>query len=284
MGRWSRLPVLAGIGLALCKLLVKDHGCHVYLGARNPTKGEGCVNTIVSEVPDAAGKIEVLTLDVTDDKSVAAAAESLKAKGVTLYGLVNNAGVGLAQAGAPGSAAGIMATNVYGVKRVTEAMVGLIDPAEGRIVNVSSGGASMYLKKQDEATKVLFSNPDITFSELEAALNEKVAANNVGMGNGYGLSKAVLTAMTLIHAKAYPQLKVVSLSPGFIDTPMTAGFGARLTPEQGCVSSIRCLFQPVTSGFYYGSDGLRSPLTMTRDPGTPEYEGEDNPSQEKYNK
>ena len=53
-----------------------------------------------------------------------------------------------------------------------------------------------------------------------------------------------------------------------------AGFGAKLSPEQGCVSSIKCLFAPVTSGWYYGSDGLRGPLTMTRDPGTPEYQGE----------
>merc|ERR550537_1097501 len=104
------------------------------------------------------------------------------------------------------------------------------------------------------------------------------------MGGGYGMSKAALSALTLIHAKAYPNLKVVSLSPGFIDTPMTAGFGAKLTPEQGCQSSIKCLFEPVTSGFYYGSDGLRSPLTMGRDPGMPEYEGEDDPSQEKYNR
>ena len=58
---------------------------------------------------------------------------------------------------------------------------------------------------------------------------------------------------TLVQAKLYPNLKVVSLSPGFIDTPMTAGFGARLTPEQGCVSSIKCLFEPVTSGYYYVS-------------------------------
>lgn len=65
---------------------------------------------------------------------------------------------------------------------------------------------------------------------------------------------------------------------------MTKGFNAKLTPEQGCVSIIKCLFEPVTSGFYYGSDGLRSPLTMTRDSGTPEYEGEDDPQQEKYNK
>ena len=43
----------------------------------------------------------------------------------------------------------------------------------------------------------------------------------------------------------------------------------RLSPEQGCVSALKCLFEPVTSGYYYGSDGLRSPLTMTRDPGAP---------------
>ena len=40
----------------------------------------------------------------------------------------------------------------------------------------------------------------------------------------------------------------------------------------------------VTSGHYYGSDGLRSPLTMTRDPGMPEYEGEPDPQEQKYNR
>ena len=274
----------SGIGLALCKLLVRDHGCHVYMGARDTAKGENCLKGILEEVPDAAGKIEVLQIDVTDGASVAAAAASLKAKGVTLYGLVNNAGVGLAQPNAPNGAEGILATNYHGVYTVTEAMAGLVDGSEGRIVNVSSGGASMFLKKQDEATKALFSNPNVTKPELEAAIKGFVDSGNTGMGNGYGLSKAALSALTLIQAKQYPNLKVVCLSPGFIDTPMTQGFGARLTPEQGCVSSLKCLFEPVTSGFYYGSDGLRSPFTMTRDPGTPEYEGEDNPTQEKYNK
>jgi len=254
------------------------------MGARNTTKGEGCLKGILEEVPDAAGKIEVLQIDVTDGASVTAAAAALKAKGVTLYGLVNNAGVGLAQPGAPSGAEGILATNYHGVHTVVEAMVSLVDPSEGRIVNVSSGGASMFLKKQDAATKAIFSNPDVTKPELEAAIKAFVDSGNTGMGNGYGLSKAALTALTLIQAKQYPNLKVVSLSPGFIDTPMTAGFGARLTPEQGCVSSIKCLFEPGTSGFYYGSDGLRSPLTMTRDPGMPEYEGETEPSQEKYNR
>ena len=65
---------------------------------------------------------------------------------------------------------------------------------------------------------------------------------------------------------------------------MTDGYGAKLTPEQGTVSLMRCLFGDVVSGNYYGSDGLRSPLTVTRDPGTPEYEGEENPDASKYNK
>ena len=46
--------------------------------------------------------------------SVAAAAKTVKAKGVTLYGLVNNAGVGLAH-GDVGGAAAILNTNFYGV-------------------------------------------------------------------------------------------------------------------------------------------------------------------------
>ena len=110
-----------------------------------------------------------------------------------------------------------------------------------------------------------------------------VAAGNLGMGGGYGLSKAALTTLTMIQAKQHPHLTVVSLSPGFIDTAMTAGFGAKLTAEQGCLSSMVCLFGPVTTGCYYGSDGKRSPLTCTRDPGTPEYEGEPNPDPAKYN-
>jgi len=274
----------SGIGLALCKLLVRDHGCYVYLGSRNPTKGEGCLKSIVAEIPAAAGKIEVLQLDVTDQASVEAAAASLKSKKVSLYALVNNAGTGLNQPDSPSSADGILATNYHGVHAVTEAMAALIDPNVGRIVNVSSGGASMFLKKQDAASKALFSNPDVTKAEIEAAVQAFVDSGNVGMANGYGLSKAALCALTLVQAKKYPNLKVVSLSPGFIDTPMTQGFGARLTPEQGCISSLKCLFDDVTSSFYYGSDGLRSPLTMTRDPGMPEYEGEDNQTQERDNR
>ena len=64
---------------------------------------------------------------------------------------------------------------------------------------------------------------------------------------------------------------------------MTKGYNAKLTPEEGTKSSVHALFADVTTGFYYGSDGLRSPLTCTRDPGTPEYQGEADPDPAKYN-
>lgn len=276
----------AGIGMALCKILVTEHNCYVYLGSRNQERGEASKKLIVDNFPDAASKIEVLQLDVTKEDSIKAAAEALKNKNVTLYSLVNNAGIGLGT-GVKGDCdsvtTNIMETNFYGVKRVTEAFVNLIDEKEGRIVNVSSGAASMWLRGQNEETKKIFSKPE-SFKQVEDALKANIASGNVGFGEGYGLSKTALTAMTIVQSRQYPKLKVTSLSPGFIATAMAAQFGAKLTPEQGCVSSIKCLFGDVTSGFYYGSDGLRSPLTCTRDPGTPEYEGEENPDPAKYNK
>jgi NAD(P)-dependent dehydrogenase (short-subunit alcohol dehydrogenase family) len=269
----------AGIGLALCRQLAVDHGCFVYMCSRSPERGAVGMKKILDAHPEAAGSLELLTLDVADPVSVAAAAASLKSKGVKLYALVNNAGIGF-QTDA-GDVQALFDTNFYGPKRVSEALVDLIDSSEGRIVNVSSGAASMWLRNQSNEQKRLFASADTTWEQLETAVMAALPGAPMG---GYGLSKAALCTYTMIQAKMYPNLKCTSLSPGFIATAMTQGFGARLTAEQGTVSYMRCIFGDVVSGYYYGSDGLRSPLTVTRDPGTPEYQGEDNPNATKYNK
>merc|ERR1712156_1361873 len=145
----------SGIGLALCKLLVKDHSCHVYLGSRDVSRGNAALKTILDEVPDKSDKIEV-----GNDESCISAAQVLKAKGIKLYALVNNAGVMRAEADV------VLNTNFKGPKRVTDAFIELIDKSEGRIINVSSGAASMWLRHQDSATKEFFTNPDISFESL----------------------------------------------------------------------------------------------------------------------
>lgn len=278
-----------GIGYALCKQLVLEDNCTVYLGARNADRGTKAVRDIQdlaqqSCVSEKAKNIHFLLIDVSDDASVQEAAATLKAQlggSGSLYGLVNNAGIGLKTGS--GCENELLATNFYGPKRVTDAFISMIDQ---RIVNVSSGAASMYLRDQSPDVKNFFTDTGTTWEALAAEVERRKTLGGGGLGV-YGLSKAGLNLLTIQQSLLYPNLMCCSISPGFINTQLTAGWGAKLTPEQGTVSIRKCLFSSdVVSGYYYGSDGLRSPLTMTRDPGTPEYEGEDESTidRSKYNK
>ena len=114
----------------------------------------------------------------------------------------------------------IIETNFKGPIRVSEAFLQMIQDG-GRIVNVSSGGASSWVRQQDEATKKFYSDPDVSKEALEADVAKQAAGAEGGWPGTYGLSKAGLTAYTLYQAKAYPHLTCVSLSPGFIQTNMT---------------------------------------------------------------
>ena len=118
---------------------------------------------------------------------------------------------------------------------MTEAFLQLIQDG-GRIVNVSSGGASSWVRQQDEATKKFYSNPDISLDALVADVAKQAAGAEGGWPGTYGLSKAGLTAYTLYQARAYPHLTCVSLSPGFIQTNMT-----KVSPRRPFLSSPRAV-------------------------------------------
>ena len=135
-----------GIGYAICKLCVEKHDCYVYMGSRDEAKGKAAIEQMNKECPATVGKIEVLKVDVSSDKSVADAKVALEGRlgGQKLYGLVNNAGIGWGN-----TADAIMNTNVYGVKRMSEAFIPLLDASTGRVVNLGSGAGPMYVKKQD---------------------------------------------------------------------------------------------------------------------------------------
>merc|ERR1719401_814464 len=87
-----------GIGFALCRQLAADHGFEVLLGSRDAGRGEAAVQSILKKHPELKGKVDALELDVSDDKSVTAAAklvsERFAAEPTPLYGIINNAGVG----------------------------------------------------------------------------------------------------------------------------------------------------------------------------------------------
>ena len=260
------------------KILEKEPEAFVYLGSRDAGRGEKAVADIKSELgAGAEERIVCLPLDVTSDESVAAAAAAVEAP---LYGIVNNAGVGF---GLP--IADTLAVNLFGSRRVSEAFIPLLDQAAGRVVNIASASGPMFVAGCGSGNKLATQLSDLdampsSFEELEAAVNEAYPPGCPDYdGASYGLSKACLTAYTVQLARRFPALRVNAVTPGFIDTDITKGMGARNPPEKGTIAPYFCLFEDVpfdpengVNGRYYGSDSVRSPLDRYRGPGDPPYD------------
>ena len=118
-----------GIGLAIVKRILNEFSdSFVFLGSRNRERGEKAIEETIIELGESVrSRVKVLDIDVTSDKSVQEAAVSVKSileeTGESLYGLVNNAG-GF-EKGMSGQQ--IIDLNMYGVYRVTEAFLPLIE-------------------------------------------------------------------------------------------------------------------------------------------------------------
>lgn len=262
-----------GIGLAITRAILDAHAdTFVYLGSRDAGRGREAAATLGTD------RVAIVALDVTSDASVKDAVAQVRAHlgDERLYGLVNNAGVGY---GAGATLADMVATNTLGLRRVTEAFLPLLDPTGGRVVNVTSAAGPSFLSGADEATKRLLTDSAITWPALARYLESAQASGS----DGYGLSKAVANAYTLLVAREHPRLRVNACTPGFIETDLTRAFTEGKTreeidklgmkpPEAGAISTMFLLFgDPPGNGRYYGSDALRSPLDRYRAPGSPAF-------------
>eukprot|EP00584_Thalassiosira_punctigera_P001877 CAMPEP_0172543400 /NCGR_PEP_ID=MMETSP1067-20121228/13822_1 /TAXON_ID=265564 ORGANISM="Thalassiosira punctigera, Strain Tpunct2005C2" /NCGR_SAMPLE_ID=MMETSP1067 /ASSEMBLY_ACC=CAM_ASM_000444 /LENGTH=270 /DNA_ID=CAMNT_0013329819 /DNA_START=65 /DNA_END=877 /DNA_ORIENTATION=- len=254
-----------GIGYALCKQLAIEHNCHVYLTARNAERGQEAA----SNIRKLGGSIDFIPLDTTSEKSIQNAAKLTREKLSEnfLYGIVNNAGIGLNT-----GSGDVIKTNLYGPKLVCENFLPLLDAGKGRVVNVGSGSGPMYVgsvrSKADARMLCSPDNEDMTWDWIE----EHAKVN--GGGDSYGCSKALLACYTGVFARAHPNILTSCCTPGFINTQMTAGWGASKSPEEGTKALLKCLFENLEgNGWYYGSDGVRSPYHFMRNPGEPAYDG-----------
>jgi len=218
-----------GLGLeAARQLLLAGHT--VYLGARDPAKG--------SEAADRLGAgARVLPLDVTDDESVAAAASELAATVGHLDVLVNNAGISgdwlqVADTSA-GDVARVFDTNLFGVVRVTQAMVPLLQRSDAPvIVNVSSGLGSIGMA----------ADPEREWSGLVSI--------------PYTTSKSALNMLTVQYAKAYPEIRVNVVDPGYTATDLNYNTGTQ-TVEEGAAVIVRmaCVGPDGPTATYVGNEG-----------------------------
>lgn len=283
-----------GIGLATVERILAEHeGTMVFLGARDRGRGEAAREGLLAEHPDWAARLEVVELDVSDDASVSAAAASLTERfagePAPLYAVVNNAGIGLGST----SMAQVLAVNTYGVRRVVEAFLPLLDPEAGRVVVVSSASGPMFVSGCDADRQAFFLSDAHDWQALDAFMQRCLAdpseaafaALGMGSTSAYGLSKACVNTYVLMLARQHPKLAINACTPGYIATDLTVPPGTSQgrtpaqmgmkTPHQGATASLHLLFGALEgNGRYYGSDAVRSPMHAYRSPGDPPYTGD----------
>ncbi|HEV3484833.1 MAG TPA: SDR family NAD(P)-dependent oxidoreductase [Vicinamibacterales bacterium] len=224
-----------GIGLHIAAALAQ-RGVATYIGVRDLRRGYA----VAAELAGDGSSVRCVRLDVTDDDSAALAAATIDDEVGRLDILVNNAGVLLDKA-VPPSALTIdtlratFETNVFGVVRVTNAMLPLLRRAgRGTIVNVSSAMGSLTL-----ATTPSFE----WYGLLQAAYNS---------------SKSALNAITIQYAKELAGTGIVvnSVHPGVCATDLNGRIGERTAAEGARVIVDVATATHSRSGAFYSEGGM----------------------------
>jgi NAD(P)-dependent dehydrogenase (short-subunit alcohol dehydrogenase family) len=191
-----------GLGHEAARRLIAE-GHTVWAAARDASAG--------AQAAEGLGA-KFVQLDVTDDASVAAAVQAIRDAGTGLDVLVNNAGIsGPATPPRETTAddvAAVYATNVFGVVRVTQAFLPLLEESENPVVvNVASGLGSL------------------------AVNNDPSRIENSVVSLGYPTSKTAVVALTDMYARALPDVKVNAVDPGYTATDLNGHSGHQSVTE-----------------------------------------------------
>jgi NAD(P)-dependent dehydrogenase (short-subunit alcohol dehydrogenase family) len=193
-----------GLGRETARRLLAG-GHEVWLAARDPSHGQAAADELGARF---------VQLDVTDQDSVTeAAALVAPAIGGRLDVLINNAGIAGGHKPADEVTAddvrSVFETNVFGVVRVTHAFLPLLERSDSPvIVNVSSGMGSIAVT----------TNPQ----RFESTL----------IGIAYPASKTAVNMLTTQYAKAFPQIRINAVDPGYTATDLNGHNGTQ-SVEQG---------------------------------------------------
>jgi len=179
-----------------------EAGHTVWMAARDPERGRLAA--------DALGG-RFVQLDVTNDDSIAAAAETVAAAG-GLDVLINNAGISGPQTPAAEltaqDALAVYDTNVIGIIRVTNAFVPLLRLSSApTVVNVTSGLGS-FAHVHDA-------------QRIESKFNAPL----------YTSSKSAVTMLTVQYARALPQMRINAADPGYTATDFNSHRGPQTVTE-----------------------------------------------------
>ena len=190
-----------GLGREAARRLI-EAGHEVWVGARDPERGEAAAREL-------GGRF--VQIDVTDDASVAAARETIAAAG-GLDVLVNNAGILGSVAPVAETTAEdlrhVYETNVFGVVRVTQAFLPLLEESAAPVIVMVSSGMGSMGRTTDP---------------------ERIESKVIGLP--YTSSKAALNMLGSQYAKAFPRMRVNIVDPGYTGTDFNDNQGPQSIEE-----------------------------------------------------
>jgi NAD(P)-dependent dehydrogenase (short-subunit alcohol dehydrogenase family) len=197
-----------GLGYETARQLIAK-GHTVYIGARSTGRGRAAADELGARF---------VRIDVTDSASVREAADLVLREAGHIDVLVNNAAIDPFVMTRDVTVADMRTTfdtNVFGVVRVTQAFLPLLEASEAPvIVNVSSSmGSVAYVS---DPTRLESTVPLLPYTASKAALN---------MVNAQ-------------YANAYPRIRVNAVDPGFTKTDLNDNRGTQ-SVEEGAEIIVR---------------------------------------------
>jgi NAD(P)-dependent dehydrogenase (short-subunit alcohol dehydrogenase family) len=245
----------SGIGRITATTLA-GRGAQVFLACRSPEKGE----EVAGPLRAGGAQVEVLPLDLADLSSVREAAAAFLARGVPLYGLINNAGVAGTRALTRDGFELTFGVNHLGHFLLTR----LLEPslrggAPARVVNVSSQahrgakGIDFTILRQPARSRTAL--PEYSVSKLAGVLfTRELAKRWAGSGvTAYALHPGVVAT------------DIWRRLPGPLRWLITRFM---ISPEEGARTTIFCATAPElagVSGRYYDRRRESTPSLVAQD-------------------
>jgi NAD(P)-dependent dehydrogenase (short-subunit alcohol dehydrogenase family) len=190
-----------GLGREAARRLIAA-GHDVWMAARDPDRGRAAAHEV-------GGRF--VQLDVTDNASVSAAAQTVREAGTGLDVLINNAAIftdSSVRETLLEELIQIYETNVFGVVRVIGSFLPLLEESDNPIiVNVASGLGSLTVTNNPE-------RPEGSYTSL-----------------AYPSSKSAVVMLTSQYARALPDFRVNVIDPGWTATDMNGHSGPQSLTE-----------------------------------------------------
>lgn len=252
-----------GIGHAICTTLLSHPSLTSRPLSLYATSRQGTDIALHTKSPHQ--KIHYQSLDIISSSSIASLTSELESLNQTVDVLINNAGVNLDDDFSPSNTKKTLDTNYRGTLNVCNAILPLLTPGTGRIVNLSSAGSSLNpfspaLAKRFRTLSNLEDLEKLMKEYLDAVAAGKDEEKGFTSRRSYGVSKAAVNALTAILARENEGRAMINCCcPGWVDTEMGSLVGKpSKTPEEGARIPVRLAVGDVggVSGRYWANDSV----------------------------